>query len=106
MKIQQILDYLRQQDVAFWVKHSATALTLVHVYLTAHDFSPWYKFSGLTVALLWCWLSKLWKEPSIMALNLFLAVAGNQEFDEFSLVTDMIIGKISAITRPHSTAIS
>lgn len=64
---------LRHKTLDFWVKYSATGLTLVHVYFTAHDFAPWYKVTGLTVALLWSWLGYLWREPSMIWLNLFLA---------------------------------
>jgi hypothetical protein len=64
---------LRQKPLDFWVKYLATALTLLHVYLTAHDVAPWYKVTGLTVALLWSYTGHLWKEPSMIFLNLFLA---------------------------------
>ena len=64
---------LRQKPLDFWVKYLATALTLLHVYLTAHDVAPWYKVTGLTVASLWSYTGHLWKEPSMIFLNLFLA---------------------------------
>lgn len=67
------LDELKTKSLDFWLKYTATAITLVHVYLTAHDIGPWYKFTGLTVALLWSWVGHLWKEPSMIYLNLFLA---------------------------------
>ena len=56
----------------FWVKWAATLLALVHVYLTAHDVMPYYKYTGLVCAMLWCWLGHLWEEPSVVLLNLIM----------------------------------
>lgn len=69
MRLADLLD----KPLDFWLKYSATGLTLLHVYLTAHDVAPWYKVTGLTVALLWAWVGHLWREPSMIYLNLFLA---------------------------------
>ena len=69
----KLLSDLRSKSLDFYVKYTATALTLLHVYLTAHDIMPYYKFSGLAVALLWTWLGQLWREPSMIFLNLVLA---------------------------------
>lgn len=64
---------IRNLTLDFWIKYAATFLTLIHVYLTAHDVAPWYKLTGLTVAILWSWVGYLWREPSMIYLNLFLA---------------------------------
>jgi hypothetical protein len=53
----------------FYVKWSASILSLVHVFLVAHDVSSLYKFTGITVALLWLLLGILWREPSMWILN-------------------------------------
>lgn len=56
----------------FYIKWLATAVALTHVVLTAHDVAPFYKFSGLLNASLWVLLSFLWKEPSLIILNLIM----------------------------------
>jgi len=53
----------------FYIKWTACVLALVHVYLIAHDVTPYYKYTGLINAGLWVWLSILWREPSIIMLN-------------------------------------
>ena len=58
----------------FYVKWLATIVALGHVILTAHDVYPYYKFTGLLSASLWILLSFLWKEPSLIILNLIMAV--------------------------------
>jgi len=56
----------------FYLKWSASFVALLHVYLVAHDVTPYYKFSGLTAAILWVWISILWREPSLILLNLIM----------------------------------
>jgi len=52
----------------------ATVVALTHVFLTAHDIGPYYKFTGLLNASLWITLSFLWREPSLVILNIIMAV--------------------------------
>ena len=56
----------------FYIKWLATFVALTHVVLTAHDVAPYYKFSGLLNAGLWVLLSFLWKEPSLILLNIIM----------------------------------
>ena len=56
----------------FYIKWLATVVALTHVVLTAYDVAPFYKFSGLLNASLWVLLSFLWKEPSLIILNLIM----------------------------------
>lgn len=56
----------------FYIKWLATFVALTHVVLTAHDVAPYYKFSGLLNASLWVLLSFLWKEPSLILLNVIM----------------------------------
>jgi hypothetical protein len=58
----------------FYVKWLATIVALLHVILTAHDVAPYYKFTGLLGASLWIMLSFLWKEPSLILLNIIMAL--------------------------------
>jgi hypothetical protein len=53
----------------FWVKWIASIVALLHVWLTAHDVMPYYKFTGLLAAALWTLLGVLWRQPSIWILN-------------------------------------
>ena len=62
------------KDLAFYVKWSATILTLVHVALVSYDISPAYKFTGILIGFLWMWIGHLWREPSLVILNLILNV--------------------------------
>jgi hypothetical protein len=64
---------LSELSIEWWVKWGETVITLAHVWVTAHDVSPWYKYTGITVSLLWSYLGYLWREPSLIFLNLFLA---------------------------------
>jgi hypothetical protein len=64
----------REKQLEFWVKWTASPLALVHVYVTAHDVYPWYKFTGITTALLWLWLGYLWRQPSLMGLNTIMSL--------------------------------
>lgn len=57
----------------FYLKWLASIIALLHVYLTAHDITPYYKFTGLVNASLWIWLSVLWREPSLIILNSIMA---------------------------------
>ena len=57
----------------FYIKWLATFVALAHVILTAHDVAPYYKFTGLLSDGLWITLSFLWKEPSLVILNLIMA---------------------------------
>lgn len=56
----------------FYIKWLATFVALTHVFLTAHDVGPYYKFTGILNASLWILLSFLWKEPSLIILNLIM----------------------------------
>ena len=47
-------------------------VALLHVWLISHDIMPWYKYSGITAALLWTWLGVLWRQPSIWILNIIM----------------------------------
>jgi len=58
----------------FYIKWMATVVALTHVFLTAHDIGPYYKFTGLLNASLWITLSFLWREPSLVILNIIMAV--------------------------------
>lgn len=62
------------KDLAFYVKWASTILTLVHVGLVSYDITPAYKFTGISVGLLWMWLGYLWREPSLVVLNLILNI--------------------------------
>jgi hypothetical protein len=65
---------LQDKPLEFWIKWTASFLTLVHVYVTAHDIAPWYKFSGISTAILWLWLGHLWKQPSLVILNCIMVL--------------------------------
>ena len=56
----------------WWVKWIATAIGLIHVIAVANDVYPYYKFTGLLTAVLWTWLGQLWREPSMIILNLVI----------------------------------
>jgi hypothetical protein len=62
------------KDLAFYVKWTATFLTLIHVALISYDVTPAYKVTGLTIGLLWLLLGYLWREPSVVILNFILSV--------------------------------
>jgi hypothetical protein len=42
---------------------------LLHVWLTAQDVYPYYKWTGLLVAFLWGALGVAWRQPSMWILN-------------------------------------
>lgn len=63
---------IREKPVDFWVKWSATVMALIHVWFISHDIEPWYKYTGITQAGLWLWLGILWKQPSIILLNIIM----------------------------------
>lgn len=63
---------IRSQPLDFWIKWIAAVLALVHVYVTAHDVYPWYKFSGITTAALWTWLGYLWRQNVLVILNVIM----------------------------------
>ena len=56
----------------WWVKWIATAVGLIHVIAVANDVYPYYKFTGLLTAVLWTWLGQLWREPSMIILNVVI----------------------------------
>jgi hypothetical protein len=56
----------------WWVKWIATAVGLIHVIAVANDIYPYYKFTGLLTAVLWTWLGQLWREPSMIILNVVI----------------------------------
>lgn len=58
----------------FYIKWLATIVALIHVVFTAHDITPYYKFTGLFAAGLWIVLSFLWREPSLIILNVIMAL--------------------------------
>jgi hypothetical protein len=70
----KIVELARQQPLDFWIKWIAAILALIHVYVTAHDVYPWYKFSGITTALLWLWLGYLWRQNVLVILNLIMVL--------------------------------
>lgn len=63
---------IKNKPVDFWVKWSATVMALVHVWFISHDIEPWYKYTGVTQAGLWLWLGVLWRQPSIIMLNIVM----------------------------------
>jgi hypothetical protein len=63
------VDTLRNKQLEFWIKWTATPMALIHVYVTAHDVYPWYKWTGIVCAALWLWLGYLWRQPSLVVLN-------------------------------------
>lgn len=63
---------IKDKSLDFWVKWGATIMALVHVWLISHDVEPWYKYTGVTQAALWLWLGVLWKQPSIVLLNIVM----------------------------------
>lgn len=66
------VEKLLNKPLDFYIKWLATFVALTHVVLTAHDVAPYYKLSGLLNASLWVLLSFLWKEPSLIILNLIM----------------------------------
>ncbi len=70
----RIIDLARKQPLDFWIKWTAAILALLHVYVTAHDIYPWYKFSGITTALLWTWLGYLWRQNVLIVLNIIMVL--------------------------------
>jgi hypothetical protein len=56
----------------WWVKWIATVVGLAHVIAVANDVYPYYKFTGLLTAVLWTWLGQLWREPSMIILNIVI----------------------------------
>lgn len=65
-------EYITKRGLDFYVKWTATILALVHVWLISHDVQAWYKFTGVTQAALWLWLGVLWRQPSIIFLNVIM----------------------------------
>jgi len=65
-------DFITERGLDFYVKWSATAMALVHVWLISHDVQPWYKYTGVTQAALWLWLGLLWHQPSVILLNIVM----------------------------------
>jgi hypothetical protein len=63
---------IKNKPVDFWVKWSATIMALIHVWFISHDVEPWYKYTGVTQAALWLWLGVLWRQPSIIMLNIIM----------------------------------
>lgn len=67
------MEKILNKPLDFYIKWLATIVALVHVICTAHDVYPYYKFTGLLTASLWILLSFLWKEPSLIILNVIMA---------------------------------
>ena len=68
----RIIELASNQPLDFWVKWSATIMALIHVWFISHDIEPWYKYTGVTQAGLWLWLGVLWRQPSIILLNIIM----------------------------------
>jgi len=65
---------LQDKHLEFWVKWSASVMSLIHVYVTAHDLAPWYKLSGVVCAALWLWCGYLWKQSNLIVLNVIMVL--------------------------------
>jgi hypothetical protein len=65
-------EFITERGLDFYVKWSATIMALIHVWLISHDIQPWYKFTGVTQAALWLWLGLLWRQPSVIMLNVVM----------------------------------
>ena len=65
-------DFITERGLDFYVKWGATIMALVHVWLISHDIQPWYKYTGVTQASLWLWLGLLWRQPSVIMLNIVM----------------------------------
>lgn len=65
-------DFITERGLDFYVKWGATIMALVHVWLISHDIQPWYKYTGVTQAALWLWLGLLWRQPSVIMLNVVM----------------------------------
>ena len=65
-------DFITERGVDFYVKWSATIMALIHVWLISHDVQPWYKYTGVVQAGLWLWLGFLWRQPSVILLNVVM----------------------------------
>jgi hypothetical protein len=70
--MEKIITLIRNKPVDFWVIWSATSMALIHVWLVSHDVEPWYKYTGVVQAGLWLWLGVLWKQPSLIILNIIM----------------------------------
>ena len=65
-------EFITERGLDFYVKWGATIMALVHVWLISHDIQPWYKYTGVTQASLWLWLGLLWRQPSVIMLNVVM----------------------------------
>jgi hypothetical protein len=65
-------DFITERGIDFYVKWSATIMALIHVWLISHDVQPWYKYTGVVQAGLWLWLGFLWRQPSVILLNVVM----------------------------------
>jgi hypothetical protein len=65
-------DFITERGTDFYVKWSATIMALIHVWLISHDVQPWYKYTGVLQASLWLWLGFLWRQPSVILLNVVM----------------------------------
>ena len=66
--------FITHRGLDFYIKWIATAVALIHVYLTAHDIMPYYKYTGIIAAGLWLWLGVLWRQPSVIILNTIMVL--------------------------------
>ena len=64
--------FITERGLDWYVKWTATFVALLHVYLTAHDVTPYYKYTGITTAALWTWIGVLWSQPNIIILNIIM----------------------------------
>ena len=65
-------EFITERGLDFYVKWGATIMALIHVWLISHDIQPWYKYTGVTQASLWLWLGLLWRQPSVIMLNVVM----------------------------------
>ena len=65
-------DFITERGLDFYVKWSATIMALIHVWLISHDIQPYYKYTGVFQASLWLWLGLLWRQPSVILLNVVM----------------------------------
>ena len=66
--------FITDSGIDFYVKWIATIIGLIHVYLTAHDIAPYFKYTGLIVSLLWLWVGILWRQLNVIILNSVIAI--------------------------------
>jgi hypothetical protein len=58
----------------FWVKWSATLVSLLLVICNSYDIMPYDRWLGLLAAGLWLWVGVLWREPAMWIPNTIFAM--------------------------------